>query len=50
MLTEPTLEAWGIPFLRCEGDDDPVEAISRVIAAAGTEGCPTAVVLARPLA
>jgi sulfopyruvate decarboxylase TPP-binding subunit len=50
MLTEPTLEAWGIPFLRCEGDDDPVEVISRVIAAAGTEGCPTAVVLARPLA
>jgi sulfopyruvate decarboxylase TPP-binding subunit len=50
LLTEPTLEAWGIPFLRCEGDDDPVEVISRVIAAAGTEGCPTAVVLARSLA
>ena len=49
MLTEPTLDAWGVPFERCEGDADPVEAVREVIATASFEGRPTAVIMARPL-
>ena len=49
LLTEPTLDAWGIPFSVCEGDDDPVAAIRRTIETARTEGAPVALVLARSL-
>lgn len=50
LLTEPTLEAWGIPFRRCEADDDPAAAVAATIADARTQGRPAAVVLARALA
>ena len=49
LLTEPTLAAWGIPFLRCEGDDDPVEALLRTIDDARESERPAAVIMARAL-
>ena len=49
LFTEPTLEAWCIPYRRCEGDQDPVEAIASTISDAHEHGRPTAVVMARPL-
>lgn len=49
LLTEPTLDAWGVPFRRCCDDDDPIEAIVSTIADARKLGRPTAVVMARGL-
>jgi len=49
LLTEPTLEAWGIPFVRCENDDDPADALLATIDEARAEGRPAAVVVARKL-
>jgi len=49
LLTEPTLDAWGIPFRRCDADDDPVVAIEELIQSAGEIRLPTALVLTRGL-
>ena len=49
LLTEPTLEAWGIPFRRCEAEDDPAAAVEATIEDARTRARPTAVVVARAL-
>jgi len=49
LLTEPTLDAWGIPFRRCDADDDPVAAIEELIQSAGEIRLPTALVLTRGL-
>jgi len=49
LLTEPTLEAWGIPFRRCEGDDDPAADLLATIDEARAHERPTAVVVARRL-
>ena len=49
LLTEPTLDAWGIPYRLCEGDQDPVEAVTSTITDAKEQGRPTAVVMARAL-
>ena len=49
LLTEPTLEAWGIPFERCEGEDDPSAVLARTIESARSAERPTAVVVAREL-
>lgn len=49
LLTEPTLDAWGVPFRLCSDDDDPIEAITTTIASARELGRPTAVVMARGL-
>jgi len=49
LLTEPTLEAWGIPFLRCQEDDDPVASLLETIDGARQHECPAALVLARAL-
>ena len=49
LLTEPTLEAWGVPFRRCEGEDDPAAALLDTIDEARTHERPTAVVVARKL-
>lgn len=49
LLTEPTLDAWGVPYERCEGNDDPATALARAIDAARFHGRPTAVVVARRL-
>ena len=49
VLTERTLDAWGIPNRVCEGDDDPVEAILDAIDGARERGQPVALVVARSL-
>ena len=49
LLTEPTLDAWGVPFSLCQGDDDPATAIVSTIERARQEGRPAAVILTRPL-
>jgi sulfopyruvate decarboxylase TPP-binding subunit len=49
LMTERTLDAWGVPFVVCDGDDDPAEALTRTIHAARTDSRPTALVLARSL-
>jgi sulfopyruvate decarboxylase TPP-binding subunit len=49
LFTEPTLDAWGVPFRLCAGDDDPVRAIAATIADAHSQGRPTAVIMARGL-
>ena len=49
LFTEPTLDAWGVPYLRCEGGTDPAAAIVETIRAARKHERPTAVVLARAL-
>jgi sulfopyruvate decarboxylase subunit alpha len=49
LLTEPTLDAWGVPFDVCAQDDDPVVAITSTIAKARRSGRPVALVLTRPL-
>ena len=48
-LTEPTLEAWGVPFERCAGEDDPSTVLARTIESARSTERPTAVVMARGL-
>lgn len=50
LLTEPTLAAWRVPYRRCEGDDDPVDAVVETIRHARRDERPVAVVLARSLA
>ena len=47
LFTEPTLDAWGVPFERCESEDDPSAALARTIEAARSTESPTAVVMAR---
>ena len=49
LLTEPTLDAWGVPYLRCEGDDDPAESLLQAIDGAREHGWPAAVIMARTL-
>jgi sulfopyruvate decarboxylase subunit alpha len=49
LLTEPTLDAWGVPWSRCEGADDPADAIRRTVDAAREREWPTALILARGL-
>jgi sulfopyruvate decarboxylase subunit alpha len=49
LLTEPTLEAWGIPFDLCGGEDDPTMALARTVQQAQTEQRPVALILTRPL-
>ena len=49
LLTEPTLSAWGIEFARCEGDDDPAEALLETIEEAREQERPVALVVARKL-
>ncbi len=45
LMTEPTLDAWGIPFLRCEPEDDAAATLERAIEAAREEERPTAIVV-----
>ena len=50
LLTEPTLDAWGIPFQRCAGDDDPADAVRSVVRAAEADQHPIALIMERSLA
>lgn len=49
LLTEPTLQAWGVPFRRCEGDGDPAADLLATIDAAREQERPVALVVARAL-
>lgn len=49
LLTEPTLEAWGVPFRRCEGDSDPAAELLATIDDARATERPVALVVARRL-
>jgi sulfopyruvate decarboxylase TPP-binding subunit len=48
-LTEPTLDAWGIPWTRCGGDDDPAAAVAALLDKAEDEARPVALVLTRSM-
>ena len=45
LLTEPTLTAWGIPFVRCGTGDDLPNALARLVADARARYHPTALVV-----
>ena len=47
LFTEPTLDAWGIPWGRCSGEDDMVEALGDLISDAATGLRPTALIVTR---
>lgn len=49
LFTEPTLQAWGVPFSRCEGEDAPAPALLRTIDEARGQERPVALVVARAL-
>ncbi len=49
LFTEPTLDAWGVPFKRCEGDDDPAADLHSAIEQARAQERPVALVVSRPL-
>jgi sulfopyruvate decarboxylase subunit alpha len=49
VLTERTLDAWGVAYRTCEGDDDPVEAILDAIDGAREREQAVALVMARAL-
>lgn len=47
LLTEPTLDVWGVPFRRCGGDDDPADMIEELVAESVSEERPRAVIVTR---
>lgn len=49
LLTEPTLEAWGVPYELCAEGDDVVETIEALIEEARETERPTALILTRDL-
>lgn len=49
LFTEPTLDAWGVPWTRCEEDDDPVAAIAELVATAAETSWTHALILTRTL-
>lgn len=50
LLTEPTLDAWGIPWSRCSVSGDLPAALTRLVADARRQGCPTALLLTTEMA
>lgn len=49
-MTEPTLQAWGIPYSVCSEGDDPSDALRRLVADAHVAQHPTALLLTGGLA
>ena len=49
LVTEPTLDAWGIPWERCGAADDPVAAVAALLRRAVGEERPVALVLTRSM-
>ncbi len=49
LFTQPTLDAWGVPYSVCDARSDPADAIRHTIVAAREQAWPVAVVLAREL-
>jgi sulfopyruvate decarboxylase TPP-binding subunit len=49
LLTERTLDAWGLAYRTCETDDDPAEAILDALGGASEREQPVVLVMATPL-
>ena len=49
LLTEPTLEAWGVPYRRCGPQDDPLLLVPETVEHAEDLGRPVALILTRAL-
>jgi sulfopyruvate decarboxylase TPP-binding subunit len=49
-MTEPTLDAWGIPYERCTPGDDPGAALARLVAETRSGDHPRALLLTAELA
>lgn len=49
LLTEPTLDAWGIPYGHCGEGDDPTTLIAGTVEATEEQGRPVALILTRGL-
>ncbi len=47
LLTEPTLDAWGIPWSVCDEGDDVAEAFGDLVKSTHESGRPTALILLR---
>ncbi len=50
LLTEPTLDAWGIPWTTCDEGGDPPADIAGLVDGARRAERPVALILTRPLA
>jgi len=49
-ITEPTLDAWGIPYGRCRPGDDPAAALGRLVRETRSGNHPRALLLTAELA
>ena len=49
MVTEPTLDAWGIPWDRCTAEDDPGAAVAALVGKALARERPVALILTRSM-
>jgi hypothetical protein len=49
LMTEPTLDAWGIPWDRCGHDDEPGAAIAALVQRAADRKRPVALILSRSM-
>lgn len=49
LLTEPTLDAWGVPFRVCGASDDPATELRTLVVTAREEERPVAMILNRSL-
>ena len=49
LVTEPTLDAWGIPWDRCSADHDPGAAVAALVQKALDRERPVALILTRSL-
>ncbi len=49
LMTEPTLDAWGIPWDRCSHDEDPGAAVAALVRKALDRKRPVALILARSM-
>jgi len=49
LITEPTLDAWGIPWDRCSHDDDPGAAVATLLRKTRDRKRPMALILARSM-
>lgn len=49
LVTEPTLDAWGIPWDRCGAEDDPGAAVAALVRKAVDRKRPVALILTRSM-
>jgi hypothetical protein len=49
LMTEPTLDAWGVPWTLCGPEDDPAAAVAALLRRAADRERPVALILARSM-